>query len=119
MIKKNVSTNIVTGYIPIDKFQLGYRIEGIGKPAIVIGSSIYYPRTFSQNLRQHLRLIFLDHRGFSPQPASLESSEYTLDTLLDDIEHIRKTLGLSRIIVIGHSVMDIWRWSMQKNILIW
>jgi proline iminopeptidase len=103
MIENKAPTNIDTGCVPVGNFQLGYRIEGTGTPAIVIGSSIYYPRTFSQNLRHHLRLIFIDHRGFSPQPASLEPSEYTLDTILDDIEQIRKTLGLTHFILIGHS----------------
>ncbi len=43
-----------SGIIEIDGFKLRYAIEGSGKPALVIGSAIYYPRTFSQNLRNHL-----------------------------------------------------------------
>ena len=56
------------GTLPAGEFRLGYRIEGKGRPAIVIGSSVYYPRVFSQGLRKHLRLVFLDHRGFAPSP---------------------------------------------------
>lgn len=92
-----------TGSIPVGKFELKYRIEGTGVPAIVIGSAIYYPRTFSQRLRDHLRLVFIDHRGFAHTSNHLEPSDYTLDTVLDDIEHIRKTLNLPRVIIIGHS----------------
>jgi proline iminopeptidase len=89
--------------LQIGKFKLGYEIEGTGPATMVIGSSIYYPRTFSQKLRRHLRLIFVDHRGFAPRPASLQPSEFTLDVILNDIEYIRKKLNLPRIIIAGHS----------------
>jgi proline iminopeptidase len=92
-----------TGSIEAGQFRLRYRIEGAGAPAIVIGSSIYYPRAFSQNLRKHLRLVFLDHRGFAPSPGPVENSEFELDKLLDDVERARRALGLGRIVVIGHS----------------
>ena len=89
--------------IECDNFNLQYRVEGTGKAAIVIGSSIYYPRTFSQNLRNHLQLIFMDHRGFTPATEPLETSLFELDVILQDIDSLRKKLGLERIIIIGHS----------------
>jgi proline iminopeptidase len=92
-----------SGTVPAGKFRLGYRIEGTGRPAIVIGSSVYYPRVFSQELRKHLRLVFLDHRGFTASPARVDRSEFALDTLLDDVERARRQLGLDRVVVIGHS----------------
>ncbi|MBX3710149.1 MAG: alpha/beta hydrolase [Gammaproteobacteria bacterium] len=92
-----------TGSINVGKFDIKYQIEGTGEPVIVIDSAIYYPRTFSQRLRDHLRLVFIDHRGFAQPSNSLESSDYTLDAVLDDIEHIRKRLNLPRVIIIGHS----------------
>ncbi len=51
------------GSLNIDGFTLSYSIEGTGPTASVIGSSIYYPRAFSQSLHSHLRLVFMDHRG--------------------------------------------------------
>lgn len=84
-------------------FQLNYCIEGEGPEILVIGSSIYYPRVFSQNLRKNLRLAFIDHRGFAQKPDTLTSDEFTLDVILDDIEKIRKELGFSKVIVLGHS----------------
>ncbi len=92
-----------TGTIDIEGFKLQYRIEGEGIPTLVIGSSIYYSRTFSQNLRNHLRLVFIDHRGFVPAPGPLDTSAFKLEVLLDDIERMRQTLELGRVIVIGHS----------------
>jgi proline iminopeptidase len=92
-----------TGTIVAGKFRLRYRIEGAGPPAIVIGSAVYYPRVFSQNLRKHLRLVFLDHRGFAPSPGPVDTEEFALDVIVDDIERARKELGLGRVAVIGHS----------------
>lgn len=87
------------GYVAIDGFKLKYLIEGEGPDTLVIGSSVYYPRSFSQNLRKSLRLHFVDYRGFAEGP----EVEITFETLLDDLEQIRKKLGLKKCIVIGHS----------------
>jgi proline iminopeptidase len=46
-----------TGTISAGPFQIPYSVEGSGPTAIVIGSSRYYQRAFSQNLRKHLRLV--------------------------------------------------------------
>jgi proline iminopeptidase len=93
-----------TGTVPAGPFRLGYRIEGTGPTALVIGSSVYYPRVFSQDLRKHLRLVFLDHRGFVKAPATpAPKSEFALDTLIDDVERARQQLALGRVIVVGHS----------------
>jgi proline iminopeptidase len=90
------------GIIEIDEFKLRYSIEGSGNVALVVGSALYYPRTFSDNLRNHLKLVFMDHRGFASNK-STDITKFDLDVLLDDIEHVRKTLNLGKIIIIGHS----------------
>ena len=94
---------VVTGTMEAGQFSLNYRVEGTGTPTIVIGSSVYYPHLFSDNLRSHLRLVFLDHRGFVLSPGPMDNSAYALDTILDDVERLRQELDLGRIAVIGHS----------------
>lgn len=89
--------------ITIDGFQLNYLIEGKGMPAIVVGSSIYYPRTFSQHLRSKLQMIFMDHRGFGKALKPFDNSSFEVDVLVDDIEALRQKLGLDKIVIIGHS----------------
>ncbi|MGE0623001.1 MAG: alpha/beta fold hydrolase [Pseudomonadales bacterium] len=93
----------MSGRLDRDGFELGYRIEGAGTNALVIGSSVYYPRTFSRNLREHLRLVFVDHRGFVPMPADVPPRAFELDTILEDTEHLRSSLELGAVVVIGHS----------------
>lgn len=91
------------GTISAGPFQLPYTIEGTGQTAIVIGSCQYYQRAFSQNLRRHLRLVFMDHRGFAPSPGPVAASEFELERLVDDVEALRQQLGLGPVVVIGHS----------------
>jgi hypothetical protein len=62
----------VAGTIAIGAFNIGYRVEGSGAPAMVIGSSLYYPRVFSRNLRSHLRIAFVGTpKQFQPSCAPL------------------------------------------------
>ena len=71
--------------------------------AIVIGFPNYYARVFSEDLRSHFRLVFVDHRGSAASPGSVDTAEFALERIVDDVELVRETLGLGRIAVIGHS----------------
>src|ERR687894_2634244 len=84
-------------------FELAYSIEGEGTPALVVGSAEYYSRVFSQRLRQSLKLVFVDHRGFAQPTGAYTASDYTLDVVLDDIDLVRRHLGLEKVIIVGHS----------------
>jgi proline iminopeptidase len=90
-------------FIQTDGFKLNYTVEGSGLPTIVVGSSIYYPRTFSQNLRNHLQMIFMDHRGFGEATAPYDQSSLQLDLLISDIEKLRESLSLDKVVIMGHS----------------
>lgn len=92
-----------SGTIRCGRFTLQYAIEGEGRPVLVIGSALYYPRLFSQNLRRHLRMVFMDHRGFAPGNDCTDAGEYTLEKLTGDIEQARRDLGLGKIVILGHS----------------
>ncbi len=92
-----------SGSIEAGGFQLRYQIEGTGIPTIVIGSALKESRLFSPHLRGHLRLVFLDHRGFATPPSQIDPASFQLETLVDDIECARQTLGLERVAVMGQS----------------
>lgn len=92
------------GKIQSGKFILSYVIKGEGnQTALIIGSSIYYSRTFSTNLGKHLKLVFVDHRGFAECTGKGNEQDFALDLILDDIEKVRLELKLGKIIIIGHS----------------
>lgn len=99
--KQTHALNPQQGSILREGFRLKYYVEGVGVPSIVIGSAVYYSRSFSQNLRKDLCMAFIDWRGFSKDPAN--SVEVSLDTFLEDIEAMREHLGFKRCIIIGHS----------------
>ena len=88
-------------FISIDGYKLSYVVEGSGIPCLVIGSAIYYPRTFSQELRKQFKFIFTDNRGFVPIDKPVNLNEVTIDMFLDDAEQIRKTLDIPKICVLG------------------
>ncbi len=91
------------GHVISDGFKLQYLVEGDGRPTIVVGSSMYYARTFSKNLRTKLQIAFIDHRGYAPANHCKDTDKYQLDLLVDDIELLRQELGFEKFVMMGHS----------------
>jgi proline iminopeptidase len=98
------STPAGAGSLDVEGARLAYRIEGTGPPCLVIGSVDCYARVFSEELRRHLQLAFVDLRHFAPSEPTLAPDRITIDTYAVDIETFRRTLGLGDVVVIGHSV---------------
>jgi len=92
-----------SGVINVEGAKLHYIIQGNGIPCLVLGAPTLYPRMFSQRLRQDLKLIFLGLRHDAQSESSMEINKITFDTYLNDIEQARKTLGLEKLAVLGHS----------------
>jgi proline iminopeptidase len=95
--------NEPTGIINVEGAKLHYVIEGDGVPCVVLGHPILYPRTFSSELRQSIKFIFLSLRHDAQSDNSMEISKITLETYMNDINQARRNLGLDRIAVLGHS----------------
>jgi len=94
----------ISNFVSVNGINLSYIIEGSGIPCLVIGSAVYYPRTFSQELRQHFKFIFTDTRGFVPTDTPVDLEKITVDMFLDDAEQIRRALDIPKICVLGHSI---------------
>ena len=92
------------GIIEVEGARLRYVAEGQGQPCIVVGTSVFYAREFSRSLREHLRLIFVDLRHFAASDPSFGPERVSIDTYAEDIEQVRRTLGLGDVVVIGHSI---------------
>jgi len=91
-------------YIEIDGSRLHYVVRGTGKECLVIGSSVYYPRTFSAGLDSHLKMYFVDMKWFAKEykPENLDS--VNISSIAADVEKIRVKLGLVKPLVLGHSI---------------
>ena len=105
-VEQNAGASGVSGSIDIGGVEFRYVREGQGTPAVVIGSSVYYPRAFSENLRQDFDFVFADSRHFIPsyQPSPQELEALSLDTWADDLEALRAELGIDQWAVFGHSI---------------
>lgn len=93
-----------SGIVDVRGAKLRYVVEGEGLPCLVIGSSGYYPRTFSADLRKSLKLIFMDLRQFASLDGSFPVENITLETYMEDIEKVREALGIDKVCIIGHSI---------------
>jgi proline iminopeptidase len=91
-------------FIEVDGSKLRYVVEGEGVPCLIIGSSVYYPKTFSEDLRKHLKMYFVDMKWFAKDyvPENLDTVNKT--TIIEDVEQIRKNLGLEKPVIMGHSI---------------
>src|SRR5215472_9178925 len=79
-MSKKIITPDSTGIVEVEGGSLRYRIEGQGPPCLVVGSSVCYPRVFSDGLRARLQLIFLDLRHFALTDSAFTPNHVTLDT---------------------------------------
>lgn len=96
-------TTICSGSVEVPGATLRYVVEGTGLPVLVVGSATYYPRTFSQRLRNCYTLAFTDLRHFVPSQASFDFDQITFETYADDIECVRVALGFDKCVIVGHS----------------
>jgi proline iminopeptidase len=93
-----------SGVVSVEGAELHYVVEGKGTPWLGLGHSESQRRILSQELRNHFKLVFVDLRHDDQSNSSLEISKITLDTYLDDIDKVRRTLGLDKAAVFGHSI---------------
>lgn len=95
-----------SGTVIVDEAELGWVREGQGPSVFILGSSVYYPKAYSAQLRDHFELVFVDGRHFVPSYAPDEEtlSSVDLSTFADDVEAVRVALGYEEIAIVGHSV---------------
>lgn len=95
-----------SGELTVDDAPLRWIRQGQGPPVYVLGSATYYPKAYSDRLREHFELVFLDGRHFVPEYAPGDDVLAGLDigVSADDVEALRQELGHERITVVGHSI---------------
>lgn len=96
-IRDNLSLKVVINDIKQAKYT-----------AIVIGSVLYYPKTFS-GLSNDINIIYMDTRAFAVANGSMSdihdlSSTDGLNVIISDIKHIKDSIINDKIILIGHSI---------------
>jgi proline iminopeptidase len=79
-----------------------YFIEGQGVPCIVCADANLQSNCLSENLKKNFQFIFSE-----PRISTYNAKDYSslsMDTIVDDIDILRKKLGFDKIYVLGHSI---------------
>ena len=94
-------------YVTINGARLWYESEGSGEPLILIsggpGTSHDYFHPYFSALRDSYRIIYFDALGRGKSDRGKDRSDYSLARDVEDVEGIRKALGLGKINLLGHS----------------
>lgn len=95
--------NAQSGSIDIAGATLNFTVEGSGIPILVVGSSIYYPRTFSRELRQSCKIVCMDLPHFAESGPDFQPGSVSFNTYAEIIDEIRSAAGLKKVVIAGHS----------------
>jgi proline iminopeptidase len=94
-------------YAAVDGSKLWYESEGKGDPVVLISGgpgdahTVFHP--FFSRLAKTNRIIYYDPFGVGRSDRAKSPGEYHFARDVDDLEGLRRALGLGRITVLGHS----------------
>lgn len=89
-------------YATVGGVEIFYTVVGTGIPCLVpsLAGTPIYERTFAP-LADVMQLVFVELRGNRTVVGDLAA--VTFDRMVDDLEGVRRALGLPRVAVLGHS----------------
>lgn len=90
-----------------DKVNLYVKQSGEGIPCLFIHGgpgegSLDFEALGGNSLESFMQMIYFDQRGCARSGGN-SSDDYSIERIIDDIEEIRKSLGISKWIVMAHS----------------
>lgn len=95
------------GYVELEDTRLYYQVMGSGEPLMVVhGGPLLdhgYMEPWLKELGSDYRLVFMDQRLSGRSSPESDSASITLDRFSEDIEAVRRHLGLNRVHLLGHS----------------
>jgi len=91
----------------INGVQLYTRVIGEGKPIVIVhgGPGLDHSYLLPQmgELGKYFRLILFDLRASGRSSVDIDSNSMTLENLIEDIDGIRKSFGVQKVNLMGHS----------------
>lgn len=93
-------------YVVVNGVKIWCESEGKGEPLLLIAGgpgSTHYFEPFFSILADSCRLIYFDAFGRGKSDRAKSAKEYTFERDVEDIEGLRKALGLGKINLLGHS----------------
>src|ERR1043165_7032768 len=90
-------------YVKVRDIDIFYTIAGAGPTCLVpsLAGTPIYERTFTPALQDVMQLIFVELRGNRTATGDIDT--LTFDATVDDLDGVRRALGLGRVAVLGHS----------------
>ena len=94
-------------FVKVGDIDIFYTIGGAGPTCLVpsLAGTPIYERTFTPALQDVMQLVFVELRG--NRTATGEIDALTFDAMVDDLDGVRRALGLGRVAVLGHSAHSI------------
>ncbi len=94
-------------YVTVNGARIWYESEGRGEPLLLIvggpGCSHTYLHPFFSALSDSFRVIYFDAFGRGKSDRAKSPREYSFARDVEDVEGLRKALGLGKINLLGHS----------------
>jgi proline iminopeptidase len=94
-------------FVVVNGHRLWYRIAGQGSPLLIIpggpGVSHTYLYPGLERLADSFQVIYFDAFGRGQSDRAQNPNEYSFNHDIDEVEGLRKALGLDKIAVYGHS----------------
>ncbi len=98
---------IQEGFVDSHGVMIYYMIVGRGAPLVIVhggpGASHDYFLPYLLPLARTNQVIFIDERGSGRSQKLDEPSGYTVENMVEDVEDVRRELGLGKISLLGHS----------------
>jgi proline iminopeptidase len=95
------------GFVDAHGVLIYYTALGHGAPLVIVhggpGASHDYFLPYLLPLARHNRVIFIDERGSGRSQKLTDTSQYTVENMVEDVEDVRQALRLGRITLLGHS----------------
>ncbi len=94
-------------YVQVDGAELFCREIGEGRPIVVIHGGPDFDHTYllpdMDRLADGYRLIYYDQRGRGKSRGHLKLDDISIERYVEDLDGLRKHLGLDRLAILGHS----------------
>ncbi len=115
---------IKDGFVDANGVMIYYEELGNGSPIMIVhggpGASHDYFLPYLLPLARHNRLIFIDERGSGKSEKLEDSTQYTVENMVEDVEAVREALGLGKMNLLGHSyggvLAQAYALKYQKNL---
>jgi proline iminopeptidase len=115
---------IQEGFVDSHGALIYYQSVGRGAPLMIVhggpGASHDYFLPYLLPLMRTSRLVFIDERGSGKSSKLEDPKQYTIANMVEDLEAVRRTLGLGKISLLGHSfggaLVQAYAFKYQKNL---